>query len=249
MENRVYPDDFVMCSQGGDCTVIDSNGLRIPFVSGSGTTEYVYILPEIIELSVSSLLARASLIGVTPENIYYSEHENMIGDPDIVLRSTEEIREKLILYIEAKNIRDYIINRDYQSESLDSMGLDNYSGYIPDDNYGRVKVVEDIIETEYEKQSINILDPKWDSEILENTSTFISDFRTDYLNHLTNAKIHFEKENIDQTNIINKLIVYVVALVYHIRDKDNILHIGIIFIIASFFSFLLYIFNIVTGCS
>ena len=79
------------------------------------------------------------------------------------------------------------------------------------------------------------------SEISENTSTFFSDFQKDYSYQLYKVNLEFEKENVDQSNIMNNIRMYLLALIYHLREKDNLLYMGVILIILSFF---IYLFNI-----
>ena len=238
-EDRIYPDNFVMCSQEGGCSVLDKDGNRTAF--DQYERGYESQRSELNSLSKDKLIAKAEQINV--ESRYIDDAKFIFemddnGDRIIpgVPRKKNEIKEKLIDYIEAKNIRDYIINRDIEND----VELNDYSGYIASEIYAKVGDDYKIIETNDKKLPKNIMDMKV-SEISENTSTFFSDFQKDYSYQLYKVNLEFEKENVDQSNIMNNIRMYLLALIYHLREKDNLLYMGVILIILSFF---IYLFNI-----
>ena len=238
-EDRIYPDNFVICSQEGGCSVLDKDGNRTAF----DQYERVYESKrsELNLLNKSQLIEKAININVKNRYIDDAKYEFSIDENgERILPGTDrddnEIKEKLIDYIEAKNIRDYIINRDIEND----VELNDYSGYIASEIYAKVGDDYKIIETNDKKLPKNIMDMKV-SEISENTSTFFSDFQKDYSYQLYKVNLEFEKENVDQTNIMNNIRMYLLALIYHLREKDNLLYMGVILIILSFF---IYLFNI-----
>ena len=238
-EDRIYPDNFVMCSQEGGCSVLDKDGNRTAF--DQYERGYESKRSELNLLNKSQLIEEAMNINVKSRYIDDAKFIFSIDDNgDRILPGTDrddnEIKEKLIDYIEAKNIRDYIINRDIEND----VELNDYSGYIASEIYAKVGDDYKIIETNDKKLPKNIMDMKV-SEISENTSTFFSDFQKDYSYQLYKVNLEFEKENVDQTNIMNNIRMYLLALIYHLREKDNLLYMGVILIILSFF---IYLFNI-----
>lgn len=243
-EDIIYQDNFVICSQEGGCSVLDKDGNRTAFDqyergNESKRSELNSLGKE--NRGKEKIIYEAEKINVENRNIddanfIFSIDDN--GDRNIPGTDfrDDEIKEKLIDYIEAKNIRDSIINRDIENE----VELNDYSGYIASEIYAKVGDDYKIIETNDKKLPKNIMDMKV-SEISENTSTFFSDFQKDYSYQLYKVNLEFEKENVDQSNIMNNIRMYLLALIYHLREKDNLLYMGVILIILSFF---IYLFNI-----
>tara|TARA_B110000495_G_C23012793_1_gene599279 strand:+ start:548 stop:952 length:405 start_codon:yes stop_codon:yes gene_type:complete len=77
-------------------------------------------------------------------------------------------------------------------------------------------------------------------EIVEEASIVFSNCQQDYLNQVEKIFLENKTNNIDNKTIVNNVKMYCMALIYYLREKNNLLYIGILFIL---FSFLLCLFK------
>lgn len=88
-------------------------------------------------------------------------------------------------------------------------------------------------------ESKNILNMKI-HEIVEEASDVFSNFQQEYSDQVEKIFLENKKNNIDNKIILINVRMYCMALIYYLREKNNLIYIGLLLIIISF---LLYLFK------
>lgn len=116
------------------------------------------------------------------------------------------------------------------SESIDNL------------NEHEINKMNKIIDDHYNEKQRTILDMKL-GEIMNNTVNFLGNSYDSYTNKLIEAEFTQKMYNTDDDNL-NKLQTHLIAISLFVRDDDNILYLGVIFVILSV---LICFFNISRG--
>ena len=82
-------------------------------------------------------------------------------------------------------------------------------------------------------ESKNILNMKI-YEIVEEASDVFSNLQKDYFDKVEQIYLENKQNNIDNKTIINNIKMYFLALVHYLKEKNNLLYIGILLLIISF---------------
>ena len=102
------------------------------------------------------------------------------------------------------------------------------------------KKIDNLVKKEYSEKHTTILDESL-GDILDKTFNFMGNFMVEYGSKYDYADALLNIEVSDVNSISNKILIHLTAISLMIRESDNIIYIGILFVITSI---ILYFFNI-----
>lgn len=126
----------------------------------------------------------------------------------------------------------FLEQAEEMEENMKNKESKDIPGYLSNEIYEPIKIYEDKIERENNKdEDKNIMNLSI-NEIIENTSQCLNDFEADFLMMLYKVDLEHGTSR-DEKGLIKNLKRYFIALMMYLNDKNNILYIGVTLFIIS----------------